>query len=356
MRTHTATTTKSAKPAAARKTRGGQPTRIVKTSLTAAPSSAPVAVTLDNFARAETDMYFARTVESNRIGRLVHSREMADVANQTIVRMNRDTIYSSGVFDLDASPVTITLPDTGKRFMSMQIVNEDHYTLAVVYGPGTFTYTRDQAGTRYLFTIIRTLANPADTADMKLAHAAQDGISVAQEKKGIFRIPHWDTDSQDKVRDALNALAPLGRSGERFGTKGQVDPLAHLVATAAGWGGNPSYAAVYEIAFPKQNDGKTAHRLTVKDVPVDGFWSISVYNAKGFFEKNPQGAYSLNNLTAKPEADGSYVVQFGGGKGRAANCLPIVKGWNYAVRLYRPRKEILEGKWTFPEARPVNSA
>ena len=32
-------------------------------------------------------------------------------------------------------------------------------------------------------------------------------------------------------------------------------------------------------------------------MPVDGFWSISVYNAKGYFEPNPQNAYTLNNST-----------------------------------------------------------
>ena len=50
-----------------------------------------------------------------------------------------------------------------------------------------------------------------------------------------------------------------------------------------------------------KNDGKTIYKLTVKDVPVDGFWSISVYNAKGYYEPNPQNAYTLNNITAKTE-------------------------------------------------------
>ena len=38
-----------------------------------------------------------------------------------MIRLNRDTLYSSAVFDLDAGPVTITLPDAGKRFMSMLV-------------------------------------------------------------------------------------------------------------------------------------------------------------------------------------------------------------------------------------------
>jgi hypothetical protein len=91
----------------------------------------------------------------------------------------------------------------------------------------------------------------------------------------------------------------------------------------------------------------------VKDVPVDGFWSVIVYNAQGFMEPNPYNAYSLNNITARKATDGSVVVQFGGCDGKIPNCLPIVKGWNYLVRLYRPRAEILNGTWKFPEAQAL---
>ena len=49
-----------------------------------------------------------------------------------MVRSNRDTLYSGAVFDLDAGPVTITLPDAGKRFRSIQVFDEDQYTPMVV--------------------------------------------------------------------------------------------------------------------------------------------------------------------------------------------------------------------------------
>jgi hypothetical protein len=92
----------------------------------------------------------------------------------------------------------------------------------------------------------------------------------------------------------------------------------------------------------------------VKDVPVDGFWSISLYNAEGFFVPNKFNAYTLNNITAKKNAEGTVAVQFGGCDGQIANCLPTMPGCNYIVRLYRPRAEILDGKWKFPNASPVN--
>jgi hypothetical protein len=121
---------------------------------------------------------------------------------------------------------------------------------------------------------------------------------------------------------------------------------------AAGWGLNPDKDATYLNVTPSTNDGTGVYRLTVKDVPVDGFWSISVYDAEGHFVKNPLERYSLNSITAEKDADGSVTVQLGGCEDKDANCLPIFPGWNYMVRLYRPRPEVLDGAWTFPEARP----
>jgi len=314
----------------------------------------PTPVSAGNFVRAETDMYFSRAVKGGAIGQLKHTREPTPIDQQTVVRMNRDTLYSSGVFDLDAGPVTITLPDSGKRFMSLQVVSQDHYTGDVVYAPGRFAYDRAKVGTRYMMAIVRTLVDAQDRADVQAAQRVQDAIRVEQAAKGRFEVPQWDAASQAKARQALEALGSLGGMGSKtFGRKEDVDPVAHLIGTARGWGGNPPAAAVYQSVTPKANDGKTVHRLVAKDVPVDGFWSISVYNAQGFFEKNSLDAYSLNNQTAKLSADGSITVQFGGCESATRNCLPIAAGWNYAVRLYRPRKPILDGSWTMPEAQPV---
>ena len=139
-----------------------------------------------------------------------------------------------------------------------------------------------------------------------------------------------------------------------FGTREQVDPVRRLIGSAVGWGGNPDTEAKYLNVTPARNDSKTIHKLTVKgEVPVDGFWSVTVYNAEGRFQKNEYDAYSINNLTATKGADGSITVQFGGCDGTIPNCLPTVPGWNYMVRFYRPRTEILNGTWKFPEVQPV---
>jgi hypothetical protein len=139
-----------------------------------------------------------------------------------------------------------------------------------------------------------------------------------------------------------------------FGAREQVDPVRHLIGSAAAWGGNPDPDATYLNVTPAKNDGSTVFKLTVGSVPVEAFWSVSVYNAAGYYEKNPYNTYTLNNLTAQKSIDGLITIQFGGCDSNIPNCLPIVKGWNYTVRLYRPRPEILNGKWKFPEPQPAN--
>ena len=122
--------------------------------------------------------------------------------------MNRDTLYSAAVFDLDAGPVTITLPDAAQRFMSMQLISEDHYTLPAVYAPAKRVITKDEIGTRYVLVGVRTLVNPTDPADVEKVHVLQDAIKVEQPGgPGKFDAPKWDPVSQKKIRDALLVLA-----------------------------------------------------------------------------------------------------------------------------------------------------
>ena len=200
---------------------------------------------------------------------------------------------------------------------------------------------------------IRTLVDPGDPKDVEKVHALQDAIRISQKAPASSRSRTGTLSA--RRRCATRCWCWLDHAGfkKAFGTKGQVDPVRHLIGTAAGWGGNPDKDATYLNVTPEKNDGSTVYKLTVKDVPVDGFWSVSLYNAEGYFEKNQYDAYALNNLTAQEIGDGSVAIQFGGCDGKIPNCLPIMKGWNYTVRLYRPRPEILNGKWKFPEPKPV---
>jgi hypothetical protein len=198
---------------------------------------------------------------------------------------------------------------------------------------------------------MRILANPADPADMQAVHALQDQVQVSQPGgPGSLELPRWDMASLGRLREAFAVLGDsLPDKNHMFGSKAEVDPVRRVIGAVTAWGGNPEKDAIYLNVTPAKNDGRTVHTVTVKDVPVDGFWSVTVYDAKGYLQPNELDAWSVNNLTAKKADDGSVTVQFGGCDGAVPNCLPVTPGWNYLVRLYRPRAEILDGSWTFPE-------
>jgi hypothetical protein len=118
------------------------------------------------------------------------------------------------------------------------------------------------------------------------------------------------------------------------------------------WGGLPTSEASYIGVDPKVSPGD--YELVFNDVPVDAFWSVSVYNARGFFEPNEKNLYTVNSVTGERNADGSVTVRFvASADGEVpANAIVTPEGWNYLIRLYRPRAEILNGRWTPPPLMP----
>ena len=311
-------------------------------------------VNVSNFVRAETDHMFRTNMKMAgvKIGKLTHLRAPTTPTNQPVIRMNQDTLYSGTVLDL-SSPVKVTLPEVGGRYMSMHVVNQDHY-MFVEAKPGTYELTENEVGTRFAYVTFRTFVDILDPDDLAKAHAAQDAIKLTGGGEGPFEAPDWNTDKLAVARKALSDLASLGFDASyAFGRKEEVRPVDYLVGAAAGWGGLPRTAAMYTIESVDANDGQTPHAVTVKDVPVDAFWSITVYNADGYLEANDRGVNSYNNVSAQPNEDGSFTIHFGGcGDGRV-NCIPVTPGWNYAVRMYQPRAEILDGSWRFPAPQPI---
>jgi hypothetical protein len=309
-------------------------------------------VTAENYVRAESDFQMKGYIDSfNNFGKFHHNRKPYDVNNQITIRGNRDTLYSFGVWDL-RSPVTITMPDTKGRYQSLMIVSQDH-SIWGLYGPKTGTLTEEKVGSRYVLMTVRTFADPNDEKDMKEAFRLQDAVVVKQADIGKFEVPDWKKDEVEKMRETINVVAStVTDSSKLFGKKEELDPVYWMLGAALGWGGLPADAATYLNVVPEKNDGKTPYTLTVKDVPVDAFWSVTLYDDKGLMPVNKYNAYSFNNVTAKKAKDGSITIHFGGDP-KADNFLPIVSGWNYIVRLYQPRKEILDGSWTFPDPQAV---
>lgn len=136
-----------------------------KTDTTYSEPTKPV--TVENYARAESDFQLVSyNTNLKTFGKLVHQREFYSVDNQLTVRVNRDTYYSFGQFDL-TSPVTIVVPESGDRFLSLMLIDQDHSILPTIYKAGTYEFTQEDIGTRYLQVVFRTFVDANDPEDVK---------------------------------------------------------------------------------------------------------------------------------------------------------------------------------------------
>lgn len=235
--------------------------------------------------------------------------------------------------------------------MSIMVVNEDHYINKVIDEPGEHKLTVKEFGTPFVNLSVRSLVDASDPEDIRKANALQDQLKIKAASAKPYTHPDYDKESYKTTYEALLVLGRgMADARATFGSKEDVDPVRHLLGTAWGWGGLPEDEAFYLNVEPNLPVG--AYRITVKDVPVDAFWSVSVYNKEGYFDKNEYDAYSVNNVSGKPNADGSFTIHFGG-DASSVNFLPISEGWNYTVRMYQPRKQVLDGSWTFPAVEKI---
>jgi hypothetical protein len=310
-------------------------------------------VNVDNYVRAETAAQFDRFIAgAGGVNAWNHNRKPTALDKQNVIRMNRDTLYSFAVVDISEG-ATLTLPDAGKRYMTVMVVNEDEYIYKVFHSSGTYDLTADELGSKHVLLAGRTLADPTDAADIKIVNGLQDRMKIDAKSSKPYTHPDYDQASYKSTYTPILELSKgVTDTFHMFGRSTEVTETRHMLGAAFGWGGLP----VYEAFYITENEPRPAgsYQLKVKDVPVDGFWSISIYNKDGYFEENQYNSYSLNDLTAKAGDDGSFTVNFAEKPDGLENCLHVMDGWNYVVRLYRPRKEILDGTWTFPEPQPTN--
>lgn len=333
-----------------------RPVSLVASALALAGTAAlaePVKVNAMNYITVQTAMQFdTYQKQAGGVNKFLNVREPVPVDNQPTIRMNRDTLYSFAVVDI-SNGANITLPDAGSRYRSMMVVNEDNYINAVYLDGGMHQLTKEQFGSDHVWVGIRTLVDSNSADDIKAVHELQDAIKVEASSDTPFAAQDYD---QTSYKATLDALLDLGKgipdSKGWFGSKEETTPIGHLIGTAVGFGGLPQKHAFYLNVNPELPVGE--YQLTAKDVPVRAFWSVSLYNDEGYYQKNPQNAYNFNSINSEKNADGSITIHFGGCDDGRVNCLPIMKGWNYGVRLYEPEEAILNGSFVFPSIEKVS--
>ena len=180
-----------------------------------------------------------------------------------------------------------------------------------------------------------------------------DGVQVVAGSDKPYGHPDYDEETRKATFDALISLAGgTPETSRMYGTSQDVDPVHHLIGTDVVWGGLPKEEAYLIVDTELRPAGHFT--FTLRNVPVDGFWSVSIYNRDGFLEANAYDSYSLNNVTAVPDSDGTTTLNLAPADSGLNNHLYVMEDWNYTLRFYRPRQPILDGTWTIPHPEPVN--
>ena len=201
-----------------------------------------VPVNVDNFVVAETHRMLAAIQDDvGGVNVFRHNREPAPIDAQTVIRMNRDTLYSYAIADL-AEPVWLTLPEAGQRYRSVMVVNEHHFINVILHEAGRHRLTQQECGSRYVLLAVRTLVDPGDPDDIAEVGRLQDQTLLESGAAQPFVAP--DYENFDAIREALLTLAAgLPDFRHAFGRREDVAPVRHLIGTAAAWGGLPASEA-----------------------------------------------------------------------------------------------------------------
>jgi len=309
-------------------------------------------VTPETYIRAESDRQFCNILKmAGGVNRFYHFRNITPLDKQNVIRMNRDTLYSMGVVDTSKG-ATITVPEFPKdRYISVYLVDNDHYCPFVIYTSGTHELPKD---TKYLGIGVRIqVFNPKDLDELALINKLQDQFIITSNSSDPLPEFKWDRPSlQALTSEYENDSAQYGSWKGMMGPRGKVDEKTRHIAAAAAWGLFPEWDATY-LNYSGGHDSDVCHQATYQVPENKAFWSITVYGKDGYMKSDNNIVNSSNVVL---NTDGTVTVHFGSKKacGDVPNRLDVSEGWNFLMRIYRPGKSILDNTYKLSEATPCS--
>lgn len=312
---------------------------------------AAMTVTTDNYARAEVDESFKSIVSDVGANTFRHDRALIPLDKQPAVTMNRDTVYSFGVFYVPKG-TTITLPKSAdNRYQSAMIMQNDDFTDQVFYAPGTFEINSQ---TEFAAVVMRTQIDPNDPEDTQNVKALQDGIKVnwpAGTTPKEYKIVDWDKGSLATLRNQYQKeAAKLPNLNDTSGPRGVIKPEMLRLSASVALGLLPAKDAVYIYRDYGLSGDKCYQATYAKpDFLEGGFFSFTMYGADKYLKSENS---NLNNRAMKFNKDGTVTVRYGPKEkcGEVANWLPTPgDNWYLGMRIYRPGESVVSGKYTIAQ-------
>jgi len=292
-----------------------------------AEGSSGIIVTEDNFPQAYSNLRFDAIIK--QAGGINKFLEMpiasSDPSKQFVVRMNRDTHYATSIFDMTGG-IYLTIPETDK-YVSIQVVDDNHETQPMIYGPGRHKLT---AKTTHAFVIVRSLDDKARRNLVAEANSAK-----------AFNVKDWDTDSFSKVAEAGNKIFSNGYDQSKAYSNKESGQTSYMnfVGAAGGWGGAMVQDNIYQTSKYMSSNG--CYEMTFVDPQARDFWSATVYNGDGYLFN--EVANISSEMAPTKNTDGTYTVRYG--CDGQPNNIPIREGnktgkFNVVMRHYGPSRMV----------------
>ena len=292
-----------------------------------AEGSSGITVTEDNFPQAYSNLRFDAIIK--QAGGINKFLEMptasSDPSKQFVVRMNRDTYYATSIFDM-TDGIYLTIPETDK-YVSIQVVDENHETQPMIYGPGTHKLT---AKTTHAFVIVRSLDDKA----------RRNLVAETNSSKPFF-VKNWDDNSFKKVAESGNKIFSNGYDQSKAYSNKESGQTSYMnfVGAAGGWGGAMVQDNIYQTSQYMSSDG--CYEMTFANPQARDFWSTTVYNGDGYLFNDVANISS--NMAPEKNIDGTYTVRYG--CDGQPNNIPIREGnktgkFNVVMRHYGPSKMV----------------
>ncbi|MBR0693719.1 DUF1214 domain-containing protein [Bradyrhizobium lablabi] len=307
-------------------------------------------VTPDNYVEAEVDITFSQIVREVGSNKFRHDRSLIPLDKQPAVTMNRDTIYSFGIFYAPKG-TTITLPKSkDDRYQSAMILQTDHYIDQTFYAAGTFEISSQ---TEFSGIAIRTQVDATAPEDVKYVNSLQDQIVVKLPPGAVakdYKPRDWDMPSLEalraKYREEAKALPNLN---ETSGAHGTLDPHKQRLGVSVALGLQPPQHAMY-IYRDYGLKGSECYRATYSKPGFNdkGFFSFTMYGADKYIHSERS---TLNNHVITSNPDDTFTIHYGpqSACGDVPNRLDAPgDNWYLGVRIYRPVDGIIKDGYAMP--------
>ncbi len=310
-------------------------------------------MTAKEYIRTESLSFFKTFVDRAGINNFSHFKGLSKAEDKWVVSPNNDTVYSIAVVNTEEG-FTLTIPEIDDRFLSIQIIDENHFTPYYLYGGGTYEFSSEDFSTKYVAVGIRTGTNATEEDIKHIIDVLQPQYQINNAKDG-WDIENLDFDTMVDIREQLIPYYELLPSTAGCMVKERnlvTDEWKFVLATAGAWGLSANENAMYAIYAPNLKADKV-YSATYTQPEVDAFWSITIYDEDKYLISNEHNI--INSSNVKLNEDGTFTVYFvpKGMTFEGENVLWVEDNWNFLMRAYRPNVESFNN-YQMPNLTPVD--